>query len=69
MADDRILATQFGVKAFEMVLEGRFGEMVAYRHPNVISVPLVEAVMQPNLVDPTCDLIATARGVGISFGV
>lgn len=69
VAYDRILATQFGVKAFEMVLESRFGEMVAYRHPNVISVPLVEAVMQPNLVDPTCDLIATARGVGISFGV
>lgn len=67
-AYDRILATQFGVKAFEMVLEGRFGEMVAYRHPNIISVPLVEAVMQPNLIDPQCDLIKTARGIGISFG-
>lgn len=67
-AYDRILATQFGVKAFEMVLEKRFGEMVAYRHPNIISVPLVEAVMQPNLVDPQCDLIKTARGIGISFG-
>ena len=51
-----------------MVLEGRFGEMVAYRHPNIISVPLIEAVMQPNLVDPHCDLINTARGIGISFG-
>lgn len=68
VAYDRILATQFGVKAFEMVLEGRFGEMVAYRHPNIISVPLIEAVMQPNLIDPHCDLINTARGVGISFG-
>jgi 6-phosphofructokinase len=68
VAYDRILATQFGVKAFEMVLEGRFGEMVAYRHPNIISVPLIEAVMQPNLVDPHCDLINTARGIGISFG-
>ncbi|PIE84132.1 MAG: 6-phosphofructokinase [Bacteroidia bacterium] len=68
VAYDRVLATQFGVKAFEMVLEKRFGEMVAYRHPNIISVPLVEAVMQPNLVDPDCDLVNTARGVGISFG-
>lgn len=68
VAYDRILATQFGVKAFEMVLEERFGEMVAYRHPNIISVPLIEAVMQPNLVDPHCDLIETARGIGISFG-
>lgn len=68
VAYDRVLATQFGVKAFEMVLEGRFGEMVSYRHPNIISVPLVEAVMQPNLVDFTNDLVKTARGIGISFG-
>ncbi len=68
LAYDRILATQFGVKAFELVLEGRFGEMVAYRHPNVISVPLIEAVQQPNLVDPNCDLVRTAHGIGISFG-
>ncbi len=68
VAYDRVLATQFGVKAFEMVLEGRFGEMVSYRHPNIISVPLVEAVMQPNLVDPDCYLVKTARGIGISFG-
>jgi 6-phosphofructokinase 1 len=32
-AYDRILATQFGVKAFEMVLNEQYGEMVAYRHP------------------------------------
>lgn len=68
VAYDRILATQFGVKAFEMVLEERFGEMVSYRHPDIISVPLIEAVRQPNLVDPHCDLINTARGVGIGFG-
>lgn len=68
VAYDRVLATQFGVKAFEMVLEGRFGEMVSYRHPNIISVPLVEAVMQPNLVDSSGYLVKTARGIGISFG-
>ncbi len=67
-AYDRILASQFGVKAFEMVLEGRFGEMVAYRHPDIISVPLSEAVDRPNLVSPDCDLVRTAKGIGISFG-
>lgn len=69
VAYDRILATQFGVKAFEMVLEKRFGEMVAYRHPNIISVPLREAVMQPNLISADCALLNTARGIDISFGV
>lgn len=68
IAYDRILAAQFGVKAFEMVLEGRYGEMVAYRHPDIISVPLTEAIGRPNFVDPNCDLVRTARGLGISFG-
>jgi ATP-dependent phosphofructokinase / diphosphate-dependent phosphofructokinase len=68
VAYDRILASQFGVKAFEMVLEGKFGEMVAYRHPDIISVPLTEAIGKPNYVEPTSDLVRTARGLGISFG-
>ncbi|MEG2755657.1 MAG: ATP-dependent 6-phosphofructokinase, partial [Mucinivorans sp.] len=39
IAYDRVLATQFGVKAFELVLEEKFGHMVAYRHPDIIAVP------------------------------
>ena len=68
VAYDRILATQFGVKAFEMVLAGEYGKMVAYRHPNIVSVPLSEAVDHPNYVEPDCDLVRTAKGIGISFG-
>jgi 6-phosphofructokinase 1 len=68
IAYDRILAAQYGVKAFEMVLEGKFGQMVAYRHPEIISVPLYEAVNRPNLVNPEGNMVKTARGVGISFG-
>jgi len=67
-AYDRILATQFGVKAFEMVLEKKFGHMVALHHPNVVAVPLPEAIGKQNLVEPDCQLIKTARGVGICFG-
>ncbi len=68
VAYDRVLASQFGVKAFEMVLAGQFGKMVAYRHPDIIAVPLSEAVDQPNFVSPNSDLVRTARGLGISFG-
>ncbi len=68
IAYDRILATQFGVKAFEMVLEKKYGEMVAYRHPHIISVPFSEAVDKPNFVNPAGNLIQTAKGIGISFG-
>ncbi len=67
-AFDRILATQFGVKAFEMVLDGRFGEMVAYRNNDIIYVPIKDAIGTYNLVNVHSNLVNTARGVGISFG-
>lgn len=68
IAYDRVLASEFGVKAFEMVLEGRFGEMVAYRHPEIISVSFEKALIKPNLVSPKSRLVKTAKGLGIEFG-
>ncbi len=68
VAYDRVLATQFGVKAFEMVLEKQYGEMVAYRHPDIISVPFLEAINFEKVVTNDSDLVKTARGVGICFG-
>ncbi|MBQ9471334.1 MAG: ATP-dependent 6-phosphofructokinase [Bacteroidales bacterium] len=68
VAYDRVLATQFGVKAFEMILADQFGQMVSYRHPDIIAVSLLEAINHPNLVSPQSALVNTARGVGISFG-
>ncbi len=67
-AFDRVLASQFGVKAFELALEGKFGHMVAYRHPNIISVPFADAINKMNFVDPKSDIVNNARGMGISFG-
>jgi 6-phosphofructokinase 1 len=67
-AYDRILATEYGVKAFEMVLQGDFGKMVAYKHPNIVSVPIAEAIKEYNYIKPDNELLKTARGIGISFG-
>lgn len=67
-AFDRILAAQYGVKAFEMVLDGKFGRMAAYRNNSIIDVSLEEAIAQYNHVDPKSFLMQTARGIGISFG-
>lgn len=67
-AFDRILASQFGVKAFELVLAKKWGHMVAYRHPNIIAVPIKEAIKEYNLVNPKGNLVKTARGLGISLG-
>ncbi len=68
IAYDRILASEFGVKAFELVMEERFGEMVAYRHPEIISVSFDKAISKPHLVEPKSRLVQTAKGLGIEFG-
>ena len=68
VAFDRVLASEFGVRAMEFVLEGRFGQMVAYHHPDVVGIPLEEAVREQNLVGADNRLVHTAKGLGIAFG-
>ncbi len=68
IAFDRLLATQFGVKAFEMVLDKEFGRMVSYRHPKIVSVPLEEATRHYNYIGKDSNLLKTARGIGMCLG-
>ncbi|MEI6090628.1 MAG: ATP-dependent 6-phosphofructokinase [bacterium] len=68
IAQDRILATQFGVKAFEMVLEKQFGDMVGFINNKITSVTIKDAVSKYNFVDLEFDIVHTARGVGICLG-
>ena len=65
---DRVLATRFGGKAVELILNGEFGRMVANRPPDIISVPLEDVVGRTRLVPTDLDLVRTARALGISFG-
>jgi ATP-dependent phosphofructokinase / diphosphate-dependent phosphofructokinase len=67
-AFDRVLATQFGVKAFEMVLDGDFGRMVTYKNNTISTVTLQEAISSYNFVDVNSYIVKAARGVGIAFG-
>jgi phosphofructokinase-like protein len=69
IAYDRVLASQFGVKAFELVLEEKYGTMVSYRHPYITDVPLTEAIKKPNWVTPDTALLKTALGLGICIGI
>jgi ATP-dependent phosphofructokinase / diphosphate-dependent phosphofructokinase len=43
-AEDRILATRFGVASIELVEDGGWGRMVAVRGNEITDVPLAEAV-------------------------
>lgn len=43
-AFDRILATRFGIKAYEMIRAGEFGKMTALRGNRIVAVPLDDCV-------------------------
>jgi ATP-dependent phosphofructokinase / diphosphate-dependent phosphofructokinase len=67
-AFDRILATQFGVAVVDLIKEKKYGCMVAYRHPNIVSLPIKEAISKYNTVEVNSALVQTARGLGICLG-
>ncbi|HET8796447.1 MAG TPA: ATP-dependent 6-phosphofructokinase, partial [Thermoanaerobaculia bacterium] len=50
IAYDRILASRFGVKAAELIAHEQFGQMVALRSDEIISVPIRDAVSRPKYV-------------------
>lgn len=68
IAYDRVLATAFGVKAVELVLEEQYGQMVSAHKSDIISVPIASAIEEYNYVKLDSSLVHTARGVGISLG-
>ena len=65
---DRTLATRFGGKAVELIMDGHFGTMVANRPPDLVSLPLAEVVGRIKTVPPDLDLVRTARALNVSFG-
>lgn len=66
--NDRLLAMALGVKAMDLVHEGRFGRMVAWQNRDVVDVPIADAVSRCNTVDPAGAMVKTARALGVSFG-
>ena len=65
---DRILATKYGAHACELVVQGKFGRMVALNGTKIVSVPIKKAIAEQRLVPPDCQEILAARAVGTSFG-
>jgi phosphofructokinase-like protein len=62
-AFDRELATRFGVKAVDLISEGAFGHVAAVEAGKLVAKPIELA-----LVDPSGELVRTAKGVGIELG-
>lgn len=68
LAEDRVLASAFGVKAVDLIADNKHNRMVAWHNREVIDVPVLEAIEKYSAVDPQSTLVKTARGLGISFG-
>ena len=64
---DRILGTRFGVKAVQLINEGKFGTMVSYLNYQVTSVPIAEAVHKLRVVSSSHQMVETARAVDVCF--
>ncbi len=68
VAFDRVLASLFGVKAFDLVLKKKFGSMVSYRNNEITAVSLEEATKEMSFVKRNSFLVEAAKGLGVSFG-
>ncbi len=52
-AFDRVTGTRLGIKAANLVVEGKFGQMVSLRGTEIVDVPIIEAVGKIKVVDKT----------------
>ncbi|MBM4136148.1 MAG: ATP-dependent 6-phosphofructokinase [Nitrospira sp.] len=65
---DRLLSLRFGTAAVRFIEEKRFGTMVALHGTEIQSVPIDDVIGQMKSVHLDCDIIKTAKSLGISFG-
>ncbi len=66
--NDRLLASAFGVKAVDVLDQGKFDRIVTWKNRKVIDIPIKQAIAAYHAVDKDDILVHTARGLGISFG-
>ncbi len=67
-AYDRVLATQFGVHAAQLIRDDIYGVSVALSGNTVTHNALRDIAGVPKLVNPDDQMVQLARSIGISFG-
>lgn len=65
---DRVLSTRFGAAAARLIRQEKYGYMVAMRNNVIVPVPLKDVAGKLKTVPLDCDVIQTARDIGVSFG-
>lgn len=67
-AYDRILSTEFGVHASDMIYRGKYGYTAAIVNGKITENRLSDIAGKPGLVPENHQLIISAESMGISFG-
>ena len=67
-ANDRILASAFGVYAVDLLNQKKFDRMVAWRDRRVVDVPIDEGIKTYKSVERKDSLVETALSLGIYLG-
>jgi len=67
-ASDRVLATQLGTRAADLVFEGRFGVMVGIQDGKTACVPIEAVAQAEKPVPPDHPWLVSARNVGTVLG-
>ena len=65
---DRVLATQFGTAAAELILNKQYNRMVAIQDNRIVSIPLEDAASKTKFLPVDHPMIKDARDIGISLG-
>lgn len=68
-AYDRVLSTQFGTYAANLIKEENYGQTVAMINGRVGHNALKDIAGKTKFVDPASEIVQSARDIGISFGV
>ncbi|MDR1558278.1 MAG: ATP-dependent 6-phosphofructokinase [Clostridiales bacterium] len=67
-AFDRVLSVRYGVAAANLIIEGKFGNMVCLKDAQMTYVSLENVIGSNKQVDPDGELVNVAKMLGISFG-
>ncbi len=67
-SNDRILSTRYGSYAVELLMQGKFGNMVALKGSSMSYESLENVIGSNKSVDPNGELVTIAEAIGVSFG-
>ena len=67
-AYDRVLSTRLGVHAAQLIRDEKYGVTVALKGDKIVANPLSEVAGKTKFVPVDCQLIETAREIGIALG-